>query len=517
MVRTFNKKFALVMLVFMVMLVVTGCQGELTGTPDELQEKVLTILQGVDATTLDPNMHSETPSGNIDRQMFDSFLDQNDSMDVVAAIASEWKMEDETTWKFTLRDDIFFHDGEQLTAEDVVFSLERIQDPANTSSQIGSFSNISEAVADSDFQLTVKTYEPYPLLLVRLTGLRVVPKHYVEEVGAEKFAMAPIGSGPYVFEKWVKDEYISLVANNDYWQGAPEIKKVVFKPVPESAARVMSIQAGEADIAVNLPPHQVQDLENNENTKVGRADSTRFMMMVFTTKNEAVNDARVRKAINMSIDVDSIVENIFLGDATLTAQPVCNFDLGYKKDLPNYGYELEQAQNLLKEAGHPDGVSLKIGSPGGRYSMDKEVAEAITSQLNEAGFNAELTFEEWGSYANKTLQGKQDYDLWLIGWSSSTFDAGSTLDFWLNTDLVSCYYQDDMYNELLDELLNESKRTMDDAKRADLYHQVIQIVHDQAAFVPLYQQVDLYGMSQRVNWSPRPDESIRAFNMSWEK
>jgi len=516
MTRTFFKKMNLLVLVLVIALVFAGCEGDQAGNIDENEEeKVLTILQGVDATTLDPNMHSESPTANVDRQIFNSLLDQNDDMEIVPSLASEWEMIDETTWKFTLREDVYFHDGEQFSAEDVVYTIERIQNPDNNSSQIGNYKEITEASADGEFTLVLKTEEPYPLLLVRLAALRVVPKHYVEEVGNEEFAKNPVGTGPYKFEEWVKDERITLVANNEYWEGEPEIKKVVFKPVPESAARVMSLQAGEADIIENLPPHQVEDINNGENTKVGQADSTRFIMLVFTTQNEPINNLKVRKAINMSIDKDSIVENIFSGRATVTAQPVGNYDLGYKNDLESYPYNPEEAQALLEEAGYGDGLTLNMGSPSGRYPMDKEVSEAIAAQLNENGFDVNLTFEEWGSYATNTLQGNQSYDVWLIGWGSSTFDAGSTLDFWLNSALVTSYYDNPEVNQVLDNLLNESKKTMDDTERAQLYEEVIQVVHDEAAFVPLYQQVNLYGMSDRINWDPRADEIVRVFNISW--
>ncbi len=518
MTRTLFNRNRLVILMLVVVLIFTGCQAATEGDNNgDDTEKVLTVLQGVDPTTMDPNMHSETPTANVDRQMFDSLLDQDDSMNIVESLASSWEMQDETTWKFYLRDDVFFHDGVQFTANDVKFTIERIQNPENNSSQIGNYSAISEVVIEDDFELIIKTAEPYPLLLVRLAALRVVPKHYIEEVGQETFASEPIGTGPYKFERWVKDEHVTLVANEDYWKGSPSVKKVIFKPVPESAARVMALQAGEADIIVNLPPHQVSEVENDASLSVGQTNSTRFIMLVFTTKNQLVSDVKVRQAINYAIDVDSIVNNIFSGRATPTAQPVANFDLGFDSNLEPYGFNLERAQELLSDAGIAEGIVINMGSPSGRYPMDKEVAEAIAAQLGSVGFDVNLSFEEWGSYATNTLQGQQKHDVWLIGWGSSTFDAGSTLDFWLNTNLITAYYQDSNYNPVLDELLNESKRTMDDQARESLYHQVIEIIHEQAAFVPLYQQVDLYGLSQRISWSPRPDEIIRVFNIDWNE
>lgn len=508
------KKFSAMLLLVTMLLAYTGCNN---AGPDTDQEKVFTVLQGVDATTLDPGMHSEGPTYNIDRQLYDTFLDQGDDMKVTASVAKNWTAVNETTWKFELRDDVYFHDGEQLTASDVKFSIERILKPENKSAQIGNFKAIKKITVDNDFNLTMETDGPYPLLLTRLSALRLVPEHYVKEVGKEQFALKPLGSGPYKLSKWVKDESVELVANDKYWGGEPEVKKVVFKPVPEAAARVMALQKGEADLIVNLPPHQVADLEKNDKTAVESVSSTRFIMLPFTTKNSAVSDVRVRQAVNYAIDVDSIIENIFGGRATASSQPVGNFDLGYKKDLKPYGYNPEKAKQLLKEAGYEDGLKLRLGSPNGRYIMDKEVAEAVKLQLEQAGFEIDLTFEEWGNYATKTLQGTMDYDLWLIGWGSSTFDAGSTLNFWLNSALVTRYYQADAKTtEFLDNTLNTALKTIDENNRVEMYHQVIQKIYDDAAFVTLYQQEDLYGVSTRINWKARPDETIRLVDASWK-
>ncbi len=507
------KKSAVLFMVAAMLLTAGGCNSSVVPAASD---EVFTVLQGVDATTLDPGMHAEGPTSNVDRQIFDTLLDQNDEMKIVPSIATEWTAVNETTWEFKLRDDVYFHDGEQLTADDVKFSVERILNPENSSPQISNFKAIKEITAEDQFNITITTDGPYPLLLVRLSALRIVPEHYVQEVGKEQFALQPLGSGPYKFQKWVKDEYVKLEANEDYWQGAPQIKKVMFQPVPEAAARVMALQKGEADLIVNLPPHQVKDLENNAKTAVKTVSSTRFIMLPFTTGNSVVSDVRVRQAINYAIDVDSIIENIFGGKATPSSQPVSSFDLGFHQGLNPYGYQPEKARQLLAEAGY-ESLKLNMGSPSGRYIMDKEVAEAIKLQLEEAGFEVNLTFEEWGNYATKCLQGALKYDLWLIGWGSSTFDAGSTLNFWLNSSLPTCYYQaDSQVNEFLDQTLDIALKTVDEQHRVQLYHQVIEKIYDDAAFVPLYQQEDLYGVSNDINWQPRPDESIRLYQASYK-
>ena len=509
---TFSKKACLIVLVI-IALVSSGCSSTAT---KNIAEKTLVVLQGVDATTLDPAMHSEGPTGNIERQLFDTFLDQDEEMKIIPLVAKSWQMVNETTWTFTLRDDIYFHDDVKLTAKDIKFSIERILDPNNKSTKTGDYKAISAIEITNDFTITIKTDGPYPLLLTRLASLRIVPEHYVKEIGNQQFALKPIGSGPYKFQEWIKDEHVLLKANEDYWQGAPNIKNIKFKPVPEAAARIMALQKGEADIIVNVPPHQVTEVNNGNKARVEQVDSVRFIMLPITTKNEQMKNIKVRQALNYAIDVDSIIKNIFSGNAKTSSQPVSSYDLGFDNELKPYGYNPEKAKQLLREAGYEGKIKIKMAAPSGRYIMDKEVAEAIKNQLEQAGFEVSLAFPEWGNYVTQIFAGEIDYDIWLIGWGSSTYDAGNTLNFWLNSELKTCYYRsNESANEKINELLQQGLTEIDNQKRELIYKQIINMVYQDTAFVNLYQQVDLYGVSNRTNWSPRPDESIRVFEANW--
>ncbi|QOR34051.1 ABC transporter substrate-binding protein [Clostridium sp. 'deep sea'] len=505
-------KYATIIIIIITAIVTSACTANNTSS----ETKPLTVLQGVDATTLDPAMHSETPTGNIERQIYDTLLNQTSDMKIEPWLAKSYKMINETTWQFKLHENIKFHNGDQLTASDVKFSIDRILNKANKSSQLSNYSAISSVEVVDQYTVTIKTENPYPLLLTRLAGLRIVPEHYVKEVGNQQFALNPIGSGPYKLKEWVKDEYVALEANEDYWLGAAEIKELVFKPVPEAAARVMALQKGEADIIINLPPHQIASIEENKNTKIEEVASSRFIMLPFTTKNEVVNNKKVREAISYAIDVNSIIQNIFAGKATANTQPIASYDLGYNNNLKPLSYNPEKAKQLLKEAGYEKGIAITMGSPSGRYMMDKEVAEAIKAQLEEVGIKVKLTFTEWGNYVSQILAGTINYDLWLIGWGNSTFDAGSTLDFWVNSEHDTCYYRiNEQVNNKINNLLNKALKTVDDEQREKAYQEIIKQVNNDIGFVNLYQQVDLYGVSSRLNWKARPDESIRLYEASF--
>lgn len=509
------KKLAkLITVVILLIALLAGCSNA-EQTPQN--KNSITILQGVDATTLDPAKHSDSPTSNIEYQIFDTLLARDNNMKIQARVAKSWQMINDTTWQFELRDDIQFHNGIVLTAEDVKYSIERILNPNNKSAKISNYKSIKKIEVLNDNQLVISTHKPNPVLLTRLAELRIVPKSYVEEIGSEKFALNPVGSGPYKFNKWVKDDHISLTANEQYWNGSPAIQEVIFKPVPEASARVMALQSGDADLITNLPPHLIDTVNNNKNLQALKVNSTRFIMLSFTTSRESVKDVNVRKAINYAIDQDSIIKKILANNAVSSTQPVCNFDLGFNENIKGYEYNPQLAKELLAESGTKN-LKIRMKSPSGRYLMDKEVAEAIKAQLQEVGIEVELTFEEWGSYVTSIIKGTIDADLWLIGWGSSTFDAGTTLQTFLHTSQpVAQYDVSETKNKWVDDQIDLALSTMNNDDRENIYHELIQQALADAPFVNLYQQCDIYGINTRINYTARSDELIDLAAVTFKK
>jgi len=504
------KKYIMVLLVILIML--AACNGEdVSDTKSE--ESVLTILQGVDATTLDPIMHTDSPTGTIEYQIFDTLLKRNDNMELVTNIASNYKNLSETKWELTIKDDIYFHDGEKLNVDDVIYSIERILDEKLNSPRRGYYNSIISLEEQADNKLIIETEKANPILLSRLAELRIVPKHYIEEVGNQEFAQNPIGSGPYIFESWVKDEAITLLRNENYWNGLAEVEKVIFKPVPETSSRIMALQAGQAEIITNVPPHQIEELESSSNLEIAKVDSTRFIMLAFTMSNENVKDIKIREAINLAIDKESIINNILSNNATLSTQPVCNFDLGYNPNIKSIEYNQEKAKQLIKESGKED-IELLFYSPTGRYLMDKEVAEAIKASLEEVGIAVKLQFVDWGSYVSSIISGEINADMWLIGWGSSTFDAGTTLKQWLHTSqTMSQYKVSEEKNKLIDDAIELGLSTVDSAEREKIYHEIISDITEDIPFVNLYQQQNIYAKTNEIEWNPRSDEIIDIKNI----
>lgn len=505
-----RKSLQLVTIMLVAALLLVGCSGT-------DQEPTLIVAQGVDATMLDPGMHSETTTANVERQIFDPLLDKGEGQEYEPALATNWDPVSPTTWEIQLREGVQFHDGERLTAEDVQYTIERILDPSKNSPQAANYSAIESIEIVDDYLLRIHTKQPYPVLPARLANLRIVPKHYVEAIGDDRFKLEPMGSGAYKFVKWDKDEQVVLEANPNYWRGEPEIKHVIFKAIPEDASRVMALQAGQVDIAVNIPPHQIEAVNGSGKAQVAAVPSSRFLLIQFMMDNGGpLSDQRVRRALNLAVDVDSIIANLLGGNATPMSQTLADLDFGFNPDLKPYGYDPEQAKALLQAAGYADGFKLTMAAPSGRYMMDKEVAEAIKSQLETIGIEVQLELLEWGVYANQVVGRTVTADMWLIGWGNSLFDAEGTLYSWFRSGQRFSYYDvPAQRSQAVDALLDKARTNMSEEQREQEYHQALSMIHADIPWLLLHQQKDLYGVSKRVNWSPRSDEAIILHDAVW--
>lgn len=501
---------ALIATTVLIATTLTGCAGASAN-------RTLIVSQGVDATTLDPGMHSETPTGNVERQIFDTLLMLDDKMQFQAAIATEWSAVNDLTWEFAIREGVKFHDGVELTAGDVKYSIDRILNPEKRSPQAANLSAIAEVQVLGEHRLRIVTKEPYPVLTARLAGLRIVPQHYVEQVGDAAFAAKPIGSGPYVFVDWVKDEKITLRANAQYWRGKPAVDEVVFQPIPEAASRMMALQAGQVDIAVNVPPDQIATIDKSGVAKVAKVASSRVIFVPFMTERGPLADARVRHALNLAVDVQAIVDGLLNGNGIVMSQPLSQMDFGYNESVSPYGFDPARAKELLAEAGYAGGFKLTFTTPSGRYSMDKEVAEAVKSQLEAIGLEIELKVLEWGVYVDQIMSHKLNTDLWLIGWGNSLFDADGTLYSWFRSGQRFNFFSTSREQaNKLDNLLDLARTTLDADSRLGYYRQVLAEVQSAAPWLLLYQQMDIYGVNNRLEWSPRADEAINIYDVAWK-
>ena len=479
------------------------------------------VAQGVDPTTLDPHNHQESPAANLQVNLFDSLLERDENLKIVGLLAESWKIATPTAWEFKLRKGIKFHNGEPFDANAVKFSWERIVDPKLKMRGGSPYSPVSHVEILDPQTVRIHTKAPWPILDTLATLPIVAPKYYAEKDGAH-VAKNPVGTGPFKFVRWVKDDQIELEANEQYWRGAPKVKKLIFKPIPDDAVRVAALQNGEIDIAVNIPPHLANIIANHPKLFLSTAPSVRTIQLMYYThqfdkehKNTGpyqgpVADKRVRVAMNHAVDVDEIIKGVLDGKAMRIATLLTPMHFGYDASLKPIKQDLGKVKQLLTEAGYPSGLELTLNSPQGRYVRDKEVAEAVAGQLTKAGIKTQLKTYEFVSYLNNLVYVHKPGPVWLIGWGTPTLDAETVYGPLFRTGSNLGNYSNADFDGMVDQAQTETN----EKQRLALYHRINKLWLDDMPAVPLYQQLDLYGASKRLNWKARSDELIKAYDMS---
>ena len=475
----------------------------------------LVIVQGVDPTKLDPQDHMETPAWNVLLNLFDTPLRRDPNIKIEKNAAESYRIVNDKTWEFKIRKGMKFHNGEDCNAASFKFALERMADPKSKLRQTVFQGVIDRVDLMDDYTFRIITKDPYPVMdaMLCIYG-EPIPVKYFKEKGQAHFANNPIGNGPYKFVRWVKDEYILLEANEKYWRGAPKIKRVMFRPIPEATTRVAALQTQEADLITNIPPHLMKLMDWKGRSFVSKVPSVRVIFMAFdTTKGGPQADKKVRQAIAMGVDLKTNIKKILEGNGILLGSPLTDKHFGYDPSVKPYDYSPEKAKKLLAEAGYPNGFDFIINSPSGRYLNDKEMAEAVAGDLRKIGIRANVKTHEWGTYMNNMMYAHNAAPSYLLGWGNTSFDADFTIAPLMRTGKILC----NVSFPKLDALIDQGISTMDPKKRQKIYSDAVKLIKEEVPWAWTYQQVDIYGVNERVNWKARTDERLVVFDMSFKK
>ena len=470
----------------------------------------IVIAQGTDAASLDPQRQNDAFSTSVLSNLFDTLVYRAADLSLQPGLASAWELVDDTTWRVTLRPGVAFHDGSAFTAADVKFSLERPLDPALGSPLSGRFAVIAGVDVIDDLTVHVRTTAPYPLLPARLSEWFMLSQAYVEATDPAALAITPMGTGAYRFVEWVKDDRLVLTANEAYWRGAPAIRDVVFRPIPELSTRVAALQSGDVDLVTNVPAFRQAEVAAAAALDVRSVPSTFFQYVALDgTKNPVLADVRVRQAIQHATNVEDIVEFLFDGAAERIAVPLAFGTFGLDESIEPYPYDPERARALLAEAGYPSGIRFALDAPVGRYAQDKETAEALVGQWAQVGIEVELNVNEWSVQLTKYRAGTELTDAHFMGWGTSTFDADDVFFGAFANQPTKNNYE----NLELTDLVLRARSSMDPAERERLYADAQRIVYEEVPWVVLFQQVDIYGVRADLAWQPRPDQKIEVFTI----
>lgn len=487
------------------LVALTACGGGGGPEDDGATGGTLTVAQSADIETMDPAMHRSRINQTVVRNVFEALVNQDDSLQPVPELATEWEQVDPTTWRFTLREDVTFHNGEPFDAEAVKYSLERVIDPEQASPRADMLSTIDEIVAEDDHTVVITTTAPAPTLLASLSVNEIVPPDYLEEVGDAEFAQAPVGTGPFTFVEWVRNERVVLEANDDYWGGRPQLGRLVFRPIPEVSARVAALQSGDVQIAAELPADLAESLEGDVASVP--VSGTRIFFLAMNVTKAPVDDVDVRVAVNQAIDRQSLVDNLYQGFARPLNQPAFPEMVGYHEEFEGYSEDPEAAGQVLSTVGSPLQIDVE--------EKDRTLAEAVAGQLSSAGLETRVNVLETQAFLDAIESGGSTAYLSSWGVAEGDADVIFARHFWspAREDAFFTGYR----NPELDTLIEQGRSTADPAERERIYAEAIEIVMADAPWAPIINPEEIYGVSTAVQgWSPSPIGRINVADVSLE-
>lgn len=472
----------------------------------------LTIGTGTDIISLDPGNHGTNATSAVLINLYDQLVNADFStgtLEFRPSLAEKWERTSPTTWVFDLRRDVRWHNGDPFTAEDVKFTIDRLQDDRKLRSN-GKFSTVREVRVLSPHRVEIETDGVDALLLHKFVGVgpNILPRKAFEAAGTpEKFFAEPVGTGPYRFGEWAKADRVTLLRNDQWWGGKPKWEKVVFRALPETTTRVSELITGGVDIATAVPPEDIARINANTATRTAASNIARNCILLLRTAPDTLTgDPRVREAIDIAIDRDVIVKDVLSGLGVPTRGFFPPEIPGANPDLDkDYRFDPQRARQLLAEAGHANGFELEFATPNGRYIKDKEVAEVIAGYLEDIGIRVKLQVLDWTVYKDRQQADK---------FGEAYFRCMGSY-----TDASSFYRRD--WNEHhkwnsaeYDALAREGGVEADDARRNEISRKTQAIVADERPQIGIYFPKANYGINNRIDFAPRFDELFIAEDIS---
>lgn len=485
--KCMKKVFLAVVGLLIMLFVACGKDASNTAT-----EKVVVISQGSKPKSLDPYMYNEIPGLAVSRQFYDSLFRREANGKIVPQLAESYEFKTPTELIITLRKGIKFHNGDPLTVEDVLFSLERMKTIPASEIMI---SDIKKAEIMDDRTIKLTLYQSSAPILFSLAHplTSILSKKYVEEKKGN-ISVEPMGTGAYKFVSWGDGEKIEAVAFDDYFLGRPKIDKLVFRAIAEDSSRLAALETGEVDIAYNMTAMDAGTIEQNKKLTLVSQPTTAVEYIGLNNTKEPFNNLYFREALNYAIDKQSIVDSVYVGRAGVAKSIVNPNVFGYYEGLEGFPYDVEKAKELLAKSGLKNpSFTIYVNE----NSQRAQSAQIIQANLKEIGVDMKIETLEWGTYLQKTADG--NYQAFLGGWISGTSDADIVLFPLLDTKSIGSAGNRARYsNPKFDALVEEARSELDVDKRKELYKQAQLILQEETPLVVLFTKNENIGINKRV-------------------
>ncbi len=493
-------------------------------------DTTLVIAQTTDATTFDPAEIGDRASANIADHLWGTLLEITPEGEIVPYLAESYEVsEDGTELSFALREGLTCHDGEALTADDVAYSFQRAADPengftGNTPGFVLTSIGFQSARADDELTATIVMNQPNAIAPGLLAEVYIHCQDAYEAMSLEEASANPVGSGPYRFVEWVRDDRVVLQQVEDFNLVDATFQTLVWRAIPEASTRSAELIAGNVDVAAGISPDQQDAINSAGAASVISVSGTRRIYIGFNFKPEfaeaseggaAIQETAVRVALQYAVDVPTICETL-LGTSCERSTGLVN-PPNDNPELEPYPYDPDMAEQLLDQAGYPrgdDGVrfSLTLQSPNGRYLNDANVALAVGQYLSDIGVETTVEPMDFASVFVPLIRAHDAGPLFLLGsggglWSAlydmtdlATPDSGTNYTEWQNPEWFGGW------ERLAGAESEEAQR--------EIINEMLTVFYNDPPWLMLYFQPDFYGVSNRLDWEPRRDEHIDVTNAS---
>lgn len=506
-------------------------QGDGEESAGAAGDQVLIFARGGDSESLDPGSTTDGESSRVTTQVLEGLLEfDQESFEVKPALAHDWEVaEDGLKYTFYLEEGVTFHDGTDFNAEAVKTNFERWSQPDHEfgfaddgyvysmyGTMFGGYAGDEGHVIESinvvnDHEIEFVLSQPLGFFLQNLgmSYFAITSPAALEEFGPA-INENPVGTGPFKFVSWNKDDAITLDKFEDYRiSDLPKLERVIFQVIPDNAARLIALRSGEIDIMDGLNPDDAAGVDAEEGLVLLERAENNFGYVGFNAQKEPLDKKEVRQAINYAIDKQAIADALYAGYATTAKNPLPPGYLGYNDEVEAYGYDPEKAKELLAEAGFEDGMEIELWTmPVARpYMPDPEtVSQIVQENLAAVGIEATIVREEWAPYLEKTLQG--EHQLFILGWSGTNGDPDYFLSSLLHGSNVGSSNRTFYQNDEVDELLDAAKRAVDQDERADLYAQAQVLISEDSPMATLVHSRPVMATTDGVqNYVPHPSTS----------
>lgn len=503
------------------------------GTNEESGEpKVLIFGRGGDSVSLDPIAVTDGESFKVTQNVFETLVNFGEQDTTInPGLAKEWTVSDDgLTYTFMLEEGVKFHDGTDFNAEAVVANFDRWSSGTADKyyyykSMFGGFGDeeghvIESVTADDEFTVTFKLKRPQAPFLknIAMSPFGMGSPTAFEAAG-DAFGDEPVGTGPFKFVEWKRNDSITIEKFEDYWQeGFPKLDRVVFRAIPDNSARLNALLTGEIDLADGVNPSDGASIEGDAALQLFERPSMNVGYLGLTNTRPPFDNVLVRQAMNHAIDKQAIVDAFFEDRAEVAVNPMPPSISGYNDQIEGYDYDPERAKELLAEAGLPDGFEMELWAmPVPRPYMPDgmKVAEVMQKNLADVGITAEIVSFEWATYLEKARNGEAD--AFMLGWTGDNGDADNFLYVLLDGDNIGSNNYTYYDNEELHELLIAAQSEVDENTRNELYMQAQEIIHEDAPWVPLAHSTPLLaGKAELTGFKPHPTGSDKLHTVDFE-